>query len=139
MDSTSACKCLSKVYDVIAQIISILDVTTDVIVCIGFFQDDRMAFFGISLSILLIALICYSMAFVAAFGTGNDKDKINLFFAVLPISPLVPFILYFASDKDDCLAKFMERNCCLKIKTSKIDTGSDISALRKFFEEKIEK
>ena len=47
--------CLGKCYDILAQSISILDVATDVWVCVAFYNADRMVFFGISLSILILA------------------------------------------------------------------------------------
>ena len=47
--------CLGKCYDLLAQTISVLDFATDVIVCIQYYQSDRMVFFGISISILILA------------------------------------------------------------------------------------
>eukprot|EP01083_Nonionella_stella_P150455 479296_1 len=44
--------CLTFSYDVLGHVISVLDVTTDIIVCIGFYQKDRMVFFAISFTIL---------------------------------------------------------------------------------------
>ena len=134
--------CLGLCYDILAQLISILDVTTDIIVCIGYYQKDRLAFFGISITILLLALIAYDIAFLMNF---NEEDKIGrriLFFLVmLPISPFVPYLLYFTADNKSKFSKFLEDQlCCFDIRISnRSSVDTDSSKLRQFMESKIEK
>ena len=58
-----ATTCCNLIYDILTILISIADVTTDIIVLIGFYNSDRMTFFTISLIILILAQCSYSMAF----------------------------------------------------------------------------
>ena len=55
-------KCCNMSYDLLTILISIADVTTDIIVLIDFYNKDRMVFFGISLAILILAQCSYSIA-----------------------------------------------------------------------------
>ena len=50
-------------YDILTICISIADVTTDIIVAIDFYNNGRMTFFWISLTILILAQCAYAMAF----------------------------------------------------------------------------
>ena len=130
---------LTKFYDVLGQVISILDVTTDVMVCIGFYQKDRMVFFGISLTILILACIAYDITFVARFSREKPAGDFGLFCVLLPISPLIPFILYFTDTNERPLSKFLETNCCFKVRMDTAYIPADASKLRKFMEEKLAK
>ena len=56
-------KCLNAGYDILTILISIADVATDIIVLIDWYNKERMAFFFISLSILILAQCAYSIAF----------------------------------------------------------------------------
>ena len=69
MSSKVATTCCSVGYDVLTIFISIADVVTDVIVLIDFYNKDRMAFFIISIIILILAQCSYSIAFGARFNT----------------------------------------------------------------------
>ena len=123
-----------------AQIISILDVTTDVIVCIGFYREERTEFFACSLVIILLAFIAYDIAFVWRFGHGVDTEQICLWVCLLPFSPLLPFVFFFTHSSDTWLAKYIERHSCgFNIQFEAKSASSDGSALRKFMEEKIAK
>ena len=130
---------LTKLYDILGQVISILDVTTDVMVCIGFYQNDRMVFFGISLAILLLANIAYDITFVARFSRETAAGSFGLFLVLLPISPLIPFILYFTDTNERPLSEFLEENCCFTIQMDTAYIPADASKLRKFMEEKLAK
>eukprot|EP01084_Bolivina_argentea_P059277 108227_1 len=133
-------KCLTTSYDILGQIISILDVTTDVIVCVGFYQKGRMAFFGISLTIICLALIAYDVAFVGRFSREKYGGDIALFICLLPVTPLMPFIFYFADTRESPLSKLIENYCCgFNIQMENPYIPDDASKLRKFMEEKIEK
>eukprot|EP01083_Nonionella_stella_P175374 610516_1 len=132
--------CLTISYDVLGQVISVLDVTTDIIVCIGFYQKDRMVFFGISLTILCLALIAYDMAFVLRFSREKNGGDLALFACLLPVSPFLPFVFYFTDSNDKPLSKFLEKHCCgFNIKMDPPWAPEDASKLRKFMESKVEK
>ena len=128
-------------YDILGQIISVLDVTTDVIVCIQYYQNDRMVFFGISISILILALIAYDIVFMFIF---SDENKIcgviGLFLMMLPLSPLIPYILYFSTDSNSRFSLFLKKICpfdlWLENRIYKDDTQSK---LKQFMEEKVMK
>ncbi len=133
--------CFNTSYDILGQIISILDVCTDIIVCVGFYQKNRIAFFGISLTIILLALIAYDVAFISRFSRENTAGRdIALFMCLLPISPLLPFIFYFTDSKETVLAKFLEKHSCgFKIRFDHKHTSSDASKLRQFMEQKLDR
>eukprot|EP01084_Bolivina_argentea_P109405 195567_1 len=50
-------KCFNLTYDTLTIFISIADVTTDIMVLISYYLDNRMTFFWISFIILLVAQI----------------------------------------------------------------------------------
>ena len=56
-------KCGNIVYDILTIFISIADVATDIWVAIDFYNKDRIVFFWISVSILILAQCSYSIAF----------------------------------------------------------------------------
>eukprot|EP01083_Nonionella_stella_P093884 263341_1 len=133
--------CFGILYDILAQVISILDVATDIIVCIEFYQKERFVFFCVSLTILCLASLAYDIAFMINY---NNESKIIrkalLFILVLPISPLVPFFMYFTADPKSKLSKFTNDNCCFKIYMSdRKTTASDVTKLKQFMEAKLKK
>ena len=132
--------CLGTLYDIMAQIISILDVTTDVIVCIQYYQRDRMVFFGISITILILALIAYDIAFFINFcDESSNGKKLALFLFMLPFTPFVPYILYFTADDTSFVSRCLERKCCcfdLYVR-DRNSTSDNVSKLRQFMETKI--
>eukprot|EP01083_Nonionella_stella_P093035 260585_1 len=143
-EAKTCCKCESLVgtfYDIVAELISILDVTTDVIVCIQFYQADRTIFFGISLTILCLALIAYDITFIYLFARHNKAhENLALFFILILFTPFLPFVFYFTYEADNYLSLLLERICCIHIDIedrSYID--SNASSLRRFFQEKVQK
>merc|ERR1719242_326077 len=56
-------KFFGKSYDILTILISIADITTDIMVLISYYINERMTFFWISLSILLTAQIGYVLLF----------------------------------------------------------------------------
>ena len=91
-----------------------------------------MVFFGISFGILLVALISYDLAFVYLNGYGSDRDKFILFLAMLPLTPIMPFILYFTPDRYAFLSKLFESNCCIPVDFDEIEISPNRSALRRY-------
>eukprot|EP01083_Nonionella_stella_P170970 583009_1 len=138
--------CFDVSYDILAQIISILDVITDIIVCIGFYQNDRMILFGISITILCLALVAYDTVFVMKFSqmSGICRD-IGLFVCLLPISPFIPFMFYFAGSREKQVSQFIEthwffkRDNLVAMEFPGGDVFEDTTELRKFMDNKIKK
>ena len=132
--------CLGLLYDIIAQSISVLDVTTDIWVCVNFYLDDRKTFFALSLTILLLALVSYTTAFVKFFSDNHDfKYKVVLFWMVLPFSPLLPFA-FFYPDQSEALFNRLFGCCRIPIRSDvSTSTSGTASKFKQFFEKKIEK
>ena len=131
--------CGALIYDILGQIISILDVVTDIIVCIQYYQNDRMVFFGISITILILALIAYDTLFMIQYNGEDTYVKIfALFLVILPFSPLIPFVLYLSTDPESRFSKMLKYICCFEIDIeNRIDyIDKDNSKLRQFMYEK---
>ena len=139
---STAC-CLGVFYDIVAQIISVLDVATDVIVCAGFYEKQRMEFFGISLCIILLALIAYTTAFTWKNARGSERQVVCFWLCLLPFSPMLPFIFYFTDSNDTQLAKYITARALkwfdFQILFDRNHESTDVSALRLFMEKKIAK
>ena len=105
-DSTknTVTKCMGKVYDVIAFIISSLDLVTDVLVMIRWYQQGRFGYFYISLFILMLSQIVYAMAFAKKVGKNASLiKKLTLFLISLPFAPIISFVLYSTAQfSKDC-------------------------------------
>eukprot|EP01084_Bolivina_argentea_P147435 257952_1 len=96
--------CCSISYDILTIIVSIADVTTDVIVLIDFYDKERMTFFIISLVVLIMAQCSYSIAFAIRFKTVDELGfclACCWFCFILPFGSLVAFCIYLADE--DCL------------------------------------
>eukprot|EP01084_Bolivina_argentea_P109404 195565_1 len=72
-------KFFNNLYDILTISISIADVTTDLMVLISFYHSNRMTFFWISFTILVIAQIGYLIVFIFSF---EIEDFIQKFFNV---------------------------------------------------------
>eukprot|EP01084_Bolivina_argentea_P310325 536961_1 len=133
--------CFGKLYDILAQVISILDVTTDIIVCIEFYQNDRMIFFNISLTILCLALIAYDIAFIQQFSCeSNCFKQIGLFLTLIPISPLIPLIFYYAGYDSTKFGNLIENYYCFNIYFERQSTDNEsASKFKQFYENKVSK
>lgn len=85
-------------YDILTILISIADVATDIIVLIDFYNKDRMTFFGISLSILILAQCSYSIAFMARFNTLDEWGACGSCFAFCCCLPFGTFGVYYVDN-----------------------------------------
>ena len=103
-------KAVGRVFDIMAGIVSILDLTTDIIILISWKQQDRMTFFWISLSILILAQLSYVTLFYYNHGTWDNlcHSFISLL-CTLPFAPILSIIFYFVSDKDCKLHTFIDK------------------------------
>ena len=54
-------------YDVSAAVVSIVDVLTDILITIEFYNDGRDTFFWIAVSIFGLANFCYTTFFILAY------------------------------------------------------------------------
>eukprot|EP01084_Bolivina_argentea_P113897 202898_1 len=101
-------KCISFAYDLSTIIISIADVTTDIIVLISFYNKQRITFFVLSLIILIVAHIAYSFTFLLRYHIGDACDNeccwFGVFLLLLPFGSLISFFIYFTDNPDSPLA-----------------------------------
>ena len=61
-------------YDIITMIISVSDVTTDVLILYQFYKNQYFTFFYISIVILAIAQMAYVIAFILRFICWKDGN-----------------------------------------------------------------
>ena len=101
---------INILYDIITILISIADISTDVIVLISFYIEGRTTLFVISLIILIMAQLCYAVAFIWRYEVFDDSNIwviIFVFCCLLPIGWIVSFIFYFTDDEDSwCSTQF---------------------------------
>ena len=107
-------KIIGLIFDIIAAIVSLLDLATDLIILVTWYQNDRMIFFWISLSILLLAQMSYITIFYYNHGTWDNvcHSIISVIFTI-PFAPILSFIFYIVSDKESVLRKILDSKCCL--------------------------
>ena len=63
----------------------------------------------------------------------------RLFLSLLPISPFIPFIFFFADKKESWLATKLQDICCFDISFKTRELPTDASKLKIFMEEKLQK
>ena len=132
--------CLALGYDILGQVISILDVITDVVVCVQYYQRDRMIFFWISLTILLLALLAYDITFMINFSNERGMRKVALSLIMLPLSPFIPYLIYFTADPNSAASRICKNLCCFKTSLGKEQSvPENVSKLRQFMEAKVTK
>ena len=141
MASKVATACCNLGYDILTILISIADVTTDIIVLIDFYNKDRMVFFGISLAILILAQCAYSIAFMARYNTMNNCDEcggFTLLFCCIPFGTFVAFIMYFGSEESEfgCLSDQLDAYFDIP---SWFTVESDDSKMVKFIKKKLDR
>jgi len=97
-------------HDAFTVSFSLLDIMTDVLVCIEFYQNDHMVFFWASIIIFCIAQLSYAFLFVGTWAAEHrNSSKIFIFLAVLPVGQLIPVFVWLESFRipiiDTCLTK----------------------------------
>ena len=127
-------------YDIIASIISLLDLVTDVLVMINFYKNGHFGFFNASLCILLFAQIAYVSAFIAKFSseygfTGN----FILFLVLLFFAPFLSFIFMLVDSNQSKFAKFIHKRSCFDLNFSRrqFDSDEQSSALYQWMVDKM--
>eukprot|EP01084_Bolivina_argentea_P162420 282669_1 len=103
-------KLLNGLYDIVTACISVADVTTDVWVAYRFYTTGKTAFFWLSVVIMFLAQIAYTVAFTLRFAESSNvsiKKKILVFLCMLPFAPIMSFIFYWASRPDNCVSSVL--------------------------------
>ena len=91
-------------FDILTILISLADVVTDIIVLYQWHSDGHFTYFWISLGILSAANLSYYILFVRRLWDVNNNLLAfccNIFI-VLPLSPLIPYCIYFYESPHFC-------------------------------------
>eukprot|EP01083_Nonionella_stella_P066302 174457_1 len=138
--STDTYKLVGLVFDVIAAIVSLLDFTTDLIILITWYYQDRMIFFYISLSILILAQLSYVIIFYYNHGTWDPLCHSFLsVLCTLPFTPILSFIFYFVAHKDSKLRVFLDKFICFNFHWTSNYVDSQASPQQQYLDDKIYK
>ena len=132
-------KQFDKVFDTLAGVVSLLDLITDIIILIGWYQQHRLIFFYISLGILLFAQLAYVVVFY--FNHGDKDDILHSLVSIictLPFAPFLSFIFYFVSDNDSKLRTFIDKYLlCFNFDWDGHSSSADLSPRQNWLEEKL--
>ena len=136
--------CFNHVYDVFTICISLIDLVTDVLVMMQYYNDNKMTFFTLSAIILTIAQLSYCFVFAVknAYHSNGVRRLCKIFFIFLcciPFSPIMSFVFYFTSSKDTCLTHFLENYYCISLRFEDNTVSENVSPLRKWMRKKITK
>ena len=105
-------KVFGLVFDITSGIVSLLDLTTDIIILTTWYNQDRMTFFWISISILILAQLSYVTVFYYYHASPDFwDDTLRSFISVLftlPFAPFLSFIFWAVSDSDSLLRDFID-------------------------------
>ena len=131
---------LNKFYDVITALLSVVDLATDVLVMIEYYNKGYTTFFNMSLIVILFAQASYSVAFVLRTWPKHADccDQAWVFIASLPFAPILSFVMYFMAKYEwfrDCI----EQCCCKEINFEEPESKQHVTELQAWMEEKIYK
>ena len=100
----------SKMFDALFAIISIFDFTTDIIILINWWYNDRLIFFGIGISFILLAHFSYYCAFLLIHAGSGDSWNIAAYScSIIPLTPFLGIIWPLVASPDSSLQKLF---CC---------------------------
>lgn len=107
MAQTVKRQCVGVTFDIFSGIISLLDLSTDLIILVQWYNQDRMVFFWISCCILFMAQCSYLGLFHNFHGLRRSISKdttlwrvIVSFLFTIPFAPILSFIFHFVSEED---------------------------------------
>ena len=104
-------KILSIIYDIFAIVVGTLDLITDILVVISYYNEGYTTLFIISVIILVIAQLSYCVGFALKNANGWDiTELIKAFFCCLPFAPFMTFIFFLTDHDENILAKYLENS-----------------------------
>ena len=77
-----------KVMDISLAILSMIDLTTDIIVLINWYNENKMVYFGISISFIILAQLSFSCMFHA----DASYSRSERFISIICTLPFLPFL-----------------------------------------------
>eukprot|EP01084_Bolivina_argentea_P196652 337110_1 len=87
-------KQLDALYDILAVVISLFDIITDVWIMIEWYYHGKIVFFTISLVIIILSNFAYIMVFFSRYGELNLFHICGCCCFMLPIAPFLSFFMY---------------------------------------------
>ena len=126
-------------FDIISAMVSLLDLTTDIIIMITWYNLGRMVFFWISVGILICAQFSYISIFYFNHGTFEHlwRSFISLIFT-LPFSPFLSFIFYLVADQDSVTRDIIDKYlCCYNFDWNSQYIDEQASPQKKFLKKKL--
>eukprot|EP01084_Bolivina_argentea_P114349 203596_1 len=111
----------NRLYDIFTITITLIDFITDILLLSQFYycvSTSGMTFFWLSFSFILLTHICYVILMLSIYPFNHSH--IILFIFLLPISPVLPYILYFLSYENPkiCYIAFIIESVCESIPLS---------------------
>ena len=135
---------IGYVFDVIAAIISILDLSTDVWIIITWYQQERMTFFWISFVILLLAQMAHITVFYFNHGKEitDTRDFLHSVISILftvPFAPMLSFIFYLVAEDGSFLRRVIDKLPMYNFDWHKLEIDTDSSKFDQYLETKVYK
>ena len=131
-------------YDGITMTVSVIDLITDVLVLIEYYNKGYTPFFYSSLSILCFAQLSYCIAFSLKYADtwSSSFTKGCIVLGCLPFAPILSFVFYIVEDPNSCLARCLDNCCdCLSFDSNNNNNGGghkqSVSKFRAWFEKKL--
>ena len=124
--------------------VSLLDLTTDIIIMASWYHHGRMTFFWIGLSILILAQISYLAIFHINHGKApaNKRDFLHCLLSCLclvPFSPILSFIFYMVSEEGSCLRDVIDKCVCFNFDWHQPYTDQQQSPTKQYLDRKLYK
>ena len=137
-------KAIGLLFDAISGIISLLDLTTDIVIMLGWYMQGRMTFFWISFAILMLAQLSYLGIFYLNHGVfpSNRREVLRTLLSclcTLPFTPLLSFIFYLVSDDASCLRRLIDRAACFHFAWHQRTVDVHANPTRQYLEDKLYK
>eukprot|EP01084_Bolivina_argentea_P121139 214717_1 len=137
MMTTENYKLFGIIFDLFGALISLIDLVTDVIILITWYNENKMTFFWISFSILIMAQLTYLLTFHCMHAARhNIPYAILSFIFTIPFAPCLAFIFYFVSDEDSYLRQFIDNKSviCFNFDWHKNEINVDANRKQQYLE-----
>ena len=133
-------KVTNLIFDMLAAIISLSDIITDIIVTVDFYQKDRMVFFGLSLTFIILAQLAYIFAFIVEIGYESKPGRVFLMFLLLiPFAPILSFIFYLTEDPNSFMCKFLQKWFPFDVSFGSVSIDASKPKLKQWMKRKLRK
>ena len=140
VEQSSCERSINIFFDILAALISISDVATDVIVTYNFYINDQMTFFGLSLTFIILAQLSYCFAFLIVIASEDSPCRaFLLFLCLLPISPVLSFIFFLTEDPNSPTSEFLKEYMWFNVSLGETYIDKTKSKLRQWMKKKLRK